>query len=125
MFIHEITSSNLPVLNILWLPIRKHLITAIKALIDLPRVESPKLKHRTFNVNSMSFSAGELAKSIKSIIPNFTCAYQPDYRQSIADSWPASLDDSYAREEWNWDPIFDLPKMTQDIIEKLRHKFKA
>jgi nucleoside-diphosphate-sugar epimerase len=95
---------------------------AIKALIDLAEADSSKLKHHVFNVNSMSFSAEELEKSIRKIIPEFTCDYKPDYRQAIADSWPMSLDDSTAREEWGWNPTFDLSKMTQDMIDKLRRK---
>ena len=95
---------------------------AIKALIDLAMIDASRLKHRVFNVNSMSFSAGELAKSIGKIIPSFVCTYKPDYRQTIADSWPTSLDDSAAREEWNWRPMFTLDKMTEDMIEKLRKK---
>ncbi len=97
---------------------------AIKALMDVADADGSKLKHRTFNVNSMSFSASELADSIRGVIHDFTCEYDPDYRQTIADSWPISLDDSYAKEEWRWNPTFDLPKMTRDIIEKLRQKFE-
>lgn len=95
---------------------------AIKALIDLAEADGSRLKHRVFNVNSMSFSAGELAESIRAGIPWFTCDYKPDYRQAIADSWPRSLDDSAAREEWNWRPAYDLPRMTEDMIKKLRQK---
>jgi len=95
---------------------------SIKALIDLAQADGSKLKHRVFNVHSMSFSAGELAASIKKIIPSFLCTYKPDYRQSIADSWPTSLDDSAAREEWNWKPSFDIDRMTKDMIRKLRRK---
>jgi threonine 3-dehydrogenase len=95
---------------------------AIKALIDIADADGSRLKHRVFNVNSISFSAGELAESIRAVIPGFTCAYKPDYRQAIADSWPRSLDDSAAREEWNWKPAYDLPKMTEDMIKRLRQK---
>jgi nucleoside-diphosphate-sugar epimerase len=95
---------------------------AVKALTDLAEADGSNLGHRVFNVNSMSFSAGELAKSITEIIPAFKCSYKPDYRQDIADSWPESLDDSDARSEWNWNPEFDLRKMTRDMIEKLRQK---
>jgi nucleoside-diphosphate-sugar epimerase len=95
---------------------------AIKALMDLAQANGSSLKHRVFNVNSMSFSAGELAASIKATVPEFTCDYKPDYRQAIADSWPRSLDDSAAREEWNWKPAYDLPKMTEDMINRLRQK---
>lgn len=95
---------------------------AIKSLIDLAEADGSNLKHRVFNVHSMSFSAGELAGSIREIIPTFVCDYTPDHRQAIADSWPRSLDDSVAKEEWNWKPTFDLPRMTKDMIEKLRRK---
>ncbi len=73
----------------------------------------------------MSFSAGELAQSIKEVIPEFTCEYKPDFRQQIADSWPNSLDDSVAREEWGWEPEYDLRAMTQEMIEKLSEKLKT
>ena len=95
---------------------------AIKALMDLAEADGSRLKRRVFNVNSMSFSAGELAQSIRKIIPGFTCDYKPDYRQAIADSWPRSLDDSAARQEWNWKPEYDLRSMTQDMIQRLRRK---
>jgi len=95
---------------------------AIKALMDLADADGSRLKRRVFNVNSMSFSAGELAESIRKIIPEFTCEYKPDYRQAIADSWPRSLDDSSARQEWNWKPTYNLTEMTADMVEKLRGK---
>jgi len=97
---------------------------AIKALMDLAEADGSRLKHRVFNVNSMSFSAGELAESIKAVIPGFACDYKPDYRQAIADSWPRSLDDSAAREEWDWKPIHDLAEMTEDMIKRLRTKLE-
>jgi nucleoside-diphosphate-sugar epimerase len=98
---------------------------AIKALLDLAEADISKLKHHCdYNVNAMSFSAGELAASIKEFIPEFTCEYKPDYRQAIADSWPRSLDDSVAREEWGWQPEYDLQAMTKDMIQKLSEKFK-
>ncbi len=95
---------------------------AIKSLMDLAEADGLRLKHRVFNVNSMSFLARELADSITEIIPTFACDYKPDYRQAIADSWPRSLDDSAAKEEWNWDPTFDLPRMTEDMIRRLQGK---
>jgi threonine 3-dehydrogenase len=97
---------------------------AIKALIELAEADGSRLKHRVYNVTSMSFSAAELEKSIKEIIPEFTCDYKPDYRQEIADSWPRSLDDSAARADWNWKPRYDLTAMTRDMIKKLRVKLR-
>ncbi len=98
---------------------------AIKALIDLAETDISNLKHHCdFNVGAMSFSAKELAQSIKEHIPEFTCRFEPDSRQEIADSWPKSLDDSAAREEWGWEPEYDLPAMTEDMLEKLSEKLK-
>jgi len=92
----------------------------IKATIDLMETDLSKLKHHCdFNVGSMSFSAGELADEIKKHIPDFKCDFKPDFRQDIADSWPSSIDDSAAREEWGWNPKYNLSSMTKDMIEKL------
>jgi len=72
---------------------------------------------------SMSFSAGELAGEIKKHIPEFACEYEPDFRQAIADSWPCSIDDGAAREEWDWSPEYDLGAMTIDMLEKLGTRY--
>lgn len=97
----------------------------LKATLDLMAAPFDKLKHHCdFNVGSMSFTAGELAAEIKKSIPEFTCSYEPDFRQAIADSWPNSVDDTAAREEWGWEPSYDLASMTKDMLEKLgkRHR---
>jgi nucleoside-diphosphate-sugar epimerase len=95
----------------------------IKATIDLAEADFDKLKHHSdFNVAAMSFSPKELAENIKKYIPEFEISYNPDYRQPIADSWPRSIDDSCARQEWNWDPSYDMDAMTRDMIEKLKAK---
>ncbi|HID25019.1 MAG TPA: L-threonine 3-dehydrogenase, partial [Thermoplasmata archaeon] len=92
----------------------------IKGTIQLMEADFSKLKHHTdFNMASMSFSAKELAEEIKKHIPDFVCEFKPDFRQQIADSWPRSIDDSAAREEWGWKPEFDLTGMVEDMIEKL------
>jgi nucleoside-diphosphate-sugar epimerase len=96
----------------------------IKALTDLAEADSSKLQHRVFNVTGMSFTAGELAAEIKKHIPEFRIEYNPDFRQAIADSWPQSIDDSLARKEWGWDPSYDLPSMTTDMIKRLSKKLK-
>ncbi len=97
----------------------------IKATIDLAEADLSQLKHHSdFNVGSMSFSAGELAASIKKQIPEFECSYEPDFRQQIADSWPSSIDDTPAREEWGWSPVYDLDRMTADMLENLTRKHK-
>ena len=97
----------------------------LKATFDLMEADFSKLIHHSdFNVTAMSFSAGELAAEIKKHIPEFTCEYEPDFRQDITDSWPNSLDDSAAREEWDWQPSYDLAAMTTDMLEALtkRHE---
>jgi nucleoside-diphosphate-sugar epimerase len=73
----------------------------------------------------MSFTAEELAAEIRKHLPGFTCTFQPDYRQNIADSWPKSIDDSAAREEWGWSPDFDLGSMTEDMLRVLGERQAA
>jgi nucleoside-diphosphate-sugar epimerase len=90
-----------------------------KCMIDLLEANPSKLKRRVYNVTAMSFSAGEISAEIKKYIPGFSIEYKPDFRQAIADSWPISIDDSLARAEWGWNPVYDLPKMTKDMIEIL------
>ncbi len=96
----------------------------LKATFDLMEADFSKLKHHAdFNVTAMSFSAGELAAEIKKHIPEFTITYEPDFRQAIADSWPDSIDDSVAREEWGWKPDYDLAKMTADMLSVLSKRY--
>ncbi|MDP6418239.1 MAG: NAD-dependent epimerase/dehydratase family protein [Candidatus Krumholzibacteria bacterium] len=96
---------------------------AIKATIDLMEAPLENLEHHNdFNVAAMSFSVGELAESIRKHIPEFSCTYEPDFRQAIADSWPDSIDDSVARKEWGWKPGYDLDAMTEDMLTALRRK---
>ncbi len=97
---------------------------AISAIIDLIEANPDRLKHRNaFNVTAMSFDSEMLAASIRKFIPKFELDYDVDpIRQEIADSWPNSLDDSAAREEWDWNPKYDLDSMTKDMLEKLRVK---
>ena len=95
----------------------------IKAAIQLMEADLSRLKHHNgFNLAAMSFSAGELAAEIKKHIPEFVCEYKPDFRQEIADSWPRTIDDSAAREEWGWEPSYDLAAMTADMLEKLESR---
>jgi nucleoside-diphosphate-sugar epimerase len=95
----------------------------IKATIDLMEADPSSVKrHDSYNLTAMSFSAAELAAEIKKHIPEFKCEYKPDFRQKIADSWPMSIDDSAARKDWGLKPVFDLSKMTEDMIMKLSKK---
>jgi len=99
---------------------------SIKAAIDLMEADPAKLKHRNaFNVTAMSFPPEMIAVEIKKYIPEFTMDYDVDpIRQAIADSWPNSMDDSVAREEWGWKPEYDLEAMTKDMLEVLSKKLK-
>jgi nucleoside-diphosphate-sugar epimerase len=93
----------------------------IKATLDLMGADFDSLRtHCNFNLAGMSFSVRELVEEIQKHIPDFICEYKPDFRQAIADSWPQTVDDSPARDEWDWHPQFDLASMTADMIEKLQ-----
>ena len=96
---------------------------AIRATIELMQAPIDTLKtHMAYNLSAMSFTPKEIAEVIKKRIPNFDIAYAPDHRQAIADSWPGSIDDSVARNEWNWKHEFDLEKMTDTMLENLKTK---
>ena len=94
----------------------------IKSIIDLAEADVTRLRHHAdFNVSSMSFTPSQLADAIQKRIPEFTIDYEIDpLRQAIADSWPDSLDDSIAREEWGWEPDYDLDSMVDDMLQNLR-----
>lgn len=98
---------------------------ALNAAISLMEADPARLKHRNaFNIASMSFDPEEIYATIKKYVPNFEMVYEVDpLKQSIADSWPDSMDDTCAREEWDWKPQFDLDAMTMDMLEKLKAKF--
>ena len=97
---------------------------AIKSLLDLSDAKITNLVHHSdFNVHAMTFTPSELAKAIKKINPKFHITYNIDpLRQSIADSWPASLDDSAARKEWGWKPDFDMDSLVNDMYQNLENK---
>ena len=94
---------------------------AIDATVNIMLAPSQKIKIRNaYNLAALSFTPQELAVSIQKHIPDFTIAYQPDFRQAIADSWPASIDDSQARKDWGWEHRIDLDTLTKIMIENLR-----
>jgi nucleoside-diphosphate-sugar epimerase len=93
---------------------------AIRATLELMEAPAEKIRVRTsYNLSSMSFSPKEIAAEIKKHIPEFEISYKPDYRQSIADSWPQSIDDSVARTDWGWAHEYGLTRMTKDMFENL------
>lgn len=96
---------------------------AIRATIELMQADEEKISIRTsYNLNALSFTPKELAEVIKKQIPSFEISYQPDFRQAIADSWPASIDDTLAQKDWNWKPAFDIEKMTIEMLKNLKEK---
>ncbi len=96
---------------------------AIEGTIQLANADFARLKHHCdFNHGAMSFTVPEIVESIRKFIPDFQIAYEPDERQIIADSWPNSVDDTSAREEWDWKPKWDLDAMTEDMIKHLRER---
>lgn len=94
---------------------------ALNACVQLMEADPTRLVHRNgFNIASMSFEPGEIYRAIQKYRPDFKMSYQVDaLKQSIANSWPNSLDDSCARAEWDWCPSYDLDSMTVDMLEKL------
>ncbi|MDH7462514.1 NAD-dependent epimerase/dehydratase family protein [Chitinophagaceae bacterium 26-R-25] len=94
---------------------------AIRATIELMEAPVEKISIRTsYNVAAISFSPKEIAACIKKHIPDFEISYKPDSRQAIANSWPQSIDDTVARNDWNWKHEFDLEKMTSDMLANLK-----
>jgi len=93
---------------------------AIRSTIELMEAPASKISIRTsYNLSGMSFSPKEIAAEIKKHIPEFEITYKPDYRQAIANSWPQSIDDTVARNDWGWKEEYDLPKMVKDMLENL------
>lgn len=93
---------------------------AIRATIELMEADAKNVKIRSsYNVGAMSFSPKEIAVEIKKHIPDFSITYNPDFRQKIADSWPKSIDDSRAREDWKWAPKYSISEMTGDMLKNL------
>lgn len=92
----------------------------IKATLDLMNADKSKISiHTSYNLGGLSFSVGDLVEEIRKYIPQLVVEYKPDFRQQIADSWPMSIDDSVAKNDWAWEPTYNLPAMTQDMITRL------
>ncbi len=97
---------------------------ALDAAIDLMEADPDKLKHRNcFNITAMSFDPEIIFNSVKKYLPDFTMDYDVDtVKQGIAESWPNKMDDSAAREEWGWNPTWDLDAMTRDMLKVIKEK---
>lgn len=99
---------------------------AIKAIVDLMQADSSKLKHRNaYNITAMSFTPEQIANEIKKHIPEFVIEYDIDpVKQSIADSWPNKLDDRDAREQWNYNPKYNLETMVEEMLYQISRRIK-
>lgn len=97
---------------------------ALKACTQLMEADPAKLKHRnSFNITAMSFEPSQIYAAIKKRIPDFVMDYNVDaVKKVIAESWPNYMDDSCAREEWGWSPIWNLETMTDDMLKVIAEK---
>jgi nucleoside-diphosphate-sugar epimerase len=94
---------------------------AIRATIQLMDAPASRLRIRSaYNLGGISFTPEEIASSIKNHLPAFEMTYEPDFRQAIADSWPNSIDDSYAQADWDWKLGFDLQRMTEVMLKNIQ-----
>ena len=99
---------------------------AIKATIDLMSAPPENLSIRSsYNLAAISFSPKNIFESIKKQLPEFSITYKPDFRQTIADSWPSSIDDSVARKDWNWQESYNLEAMTIEMLTQLKKKYQS
>ncbi len=95
---------------------------AVRATIELMEADKEKIKVRTaYNLTAVSFSVKELASSVSKYVNNFTCSYNPDNRQAIANSWPKTIDDSQAQGDWGWKANYDLDKISQEMIKQIKN----
>jgi nucleoside-diphosphate-sugar epimerase len=99
-----------------------HMEDAIRATLELMHAPAEKIKIRTaYNLSGLSFTPKEIAVEIKKHIPQFEITYKPDFRQNIANSWPASIDDSAARADWGWKEHYNLPLLVENMLKNLTH----
>ncbi len=98
-----------------------HMEDAIRATIELMHAPNEKIKIRgSYNLSGLSFTPAEIANEIKKHIPDFKIDYQPDFRQAIADSWPKSINDTEAREQWGWKEKYNLEKLVKNMLDNIK-----
>ncbi|MCG8326041.1 MAG: NAD-dependent epimerase/dehydratase family protein [Chitinophagales bacterium] len=98
---------------------------AIRATIEIMQAPAEKVKLRGgYNIAGTSFTPEEVAATIKTHYPDFSIQYEPDFRQDIASSWPESISDEAAREDWGWKPKFGLKEMTEDMLHQLKNYYR-
>lgn len=94
---------------------------AVRATLELMEADKEKISIRTaYNLTAISFSAKELSESVSKYVDNFKCTFSPDERQKIADSWPKTIDDTKARQDWGWAHDFDLDRISTEMIKNLK-----
>lgn len=99
---------------------------AIRATLEIMHAPAVKVRLRTaYNIAGMSFNPEEIAESIRRKLPDFSIDYAPDYRNEIAANWPASVEDSSARQDWGWQPEYDLDRMVDDMLVQLKGAYVA
>lgn len=97
---------------------------AIQGVLQLMEAPADRLTvHTSYNLAGVSFTPAEISAEIQKHLPDFKITYAPDFRQAIADSWPQSIDDQMARQDWNWQPQFDLARMTTDMLIHLQEQY--
>lgn len=97
----------------------------IRGTAEFLLCDNSKLTQRVYNLQAFSFTPEDVAKSIQKFIPEFEIDYKPDYRQDIADTWPNALDDTKARQDWNWKHEYDLDLMTDDMLKAIRPRIQG
>eukprot|EP00474_Spongospora_subterranea_P008708 CRZ09166.1 hypothetical protein [Spongospora subterranea] len=97
----------------------------VAGTLQLLETDISKLTRTTYNMTGMSFSPEQLAESIRKFIPEFKVDYRPDFRQAIADTWPRTIDDSMARQDWDWLPAYDVDKMSEDMLNSIDQQLSS
>ncbi|MAO09484.1 MAG: NAD-dependent epimerase [Flavobacteriaceae bacterium] len=98
---------------------------AIRATVSIMEADEKDIKIKSsYNLSAISFNPEEISESIKKYIPEFTISYEPDFRQAIADSWPSSIDDSKARNDWGWQHQYSLDEMTEKMLTNLKGEYE-
>ena len=98
---------------------------AIRATVGIMEADEKDIKVKSsYNLSAISFNPEEITESIKKHIPEFTISYEPDFRQAIADSWPSSIDDSKARNDWGWQHQYSLDEMTEKMLTNLKGEYE-
>ena len=98
---------------------------AIRATVTIMEAPLEAIKIRTsYNLASLEFSPEDLVKELIKYFPKLKIKYKPDLRDKLAQTWPESIDDSHARNDWGWTPKFNLSQMVEEIVLNLNNRYK-